>query len=376
MESGGEITPVQNSIDDTLIAAAAAAAAIASSGSRRTQPPAPRRNWAARLSVYFCFGSPKNGRRINHAALFPEPTAPRTNAAAGEIPIHPPPPLLPFVAPPSSPASFQQSEPSSVVQSPSTGAPPFSPLSPNSPSSIGPTSIFAIGPYAHETELVSPPVFSAFTTEPSTAPFTPPESVHLTTPSSPEVPYGELLTSVNNSKNGETGDLQSYPSHPDSPIGHQLAYPSSGYSGHMHNGSSLLDAHITAAVPVADFSARLQHNDHAMDRRASFGLTAEDVARCLEKKIANAGDSVSASFRLAPTSSGSNTRESNDTMAGLYIDETYHDLPEKARRSLSLRLNKEFNFNIDDCTTVDPSVGSSWWANDKVTGITAEPEKS
>jgi hypothetical protein len=41
MESGGEITPVQNSIDDTLIAAAAAAAAIASSGSRRTQPPAP-----------------------------------------------------------------------------------------------------------------------------------------------------------------------------------------------------------------------------------------------------------------------------------------------------------------------------------------------
>ena len=144
----------------------------------------------------------------------------------------------------------------------------------------------------------------------------------------------------------------------------------------MRNGSSVLDAHITAAVPVADFSARLQPNDHSMDRRASVGLTVEDVARCLEKKIANPGETVSASFRIAPSSSGSNKRESNDTRVGLYIDETYHDLPEKARRSLSLRLNKEFNFNIDDCTTVDPSVGSNWWANDKVTGITAEPEKS
>jgi len=184
-----------------------------------------------------------------------------------------------------------------------------------------------------------------------------------------------LLTSVNNSNNGETGDLESYPYCPDSPIDH-LVYPSSGYSGHMRNDSSVLDSHITAAVPVTDFSARLQHTDLAMDRRASVGLTVEDVARCLEKKIANPGDSVSASFRLAPTtSSGNNKRESNDTRVGLYIDETYHDLPEKARRSLSLRLNKEFNFNIDDCTTVDPSVGSNWWANDKVTGITAEPEK-
>ncbi|CAL4967713.1 unnamed protein product [Urochloa decumbens] len=415
MQSGGDMRPVHNSVDTVN----AAAAAIVTAESR-TQPPAePRRKWADRLSVYFCFGSQKNGRRINHAALVPEPASQRIDAPAAEIPNHPPPPVFPFVAPPSSPASFLQSEPTSIVQSPRIGAPPFSPLSPNSPSPTGPPSIFAIGPYAHETQLVSPPVFSAFTTEPSTAPFTPPpESVHLTTPSSPEVPYAKLLTSINNSKNGETGDLQSYPNYPDSPIG-RLISPSSGCSGtsspfpdpemlassryafpsfpvreppkildgegvatqkliprHMRNGGSLLDGHITAAVPVADFSARLQPNDHAMDHRVSFELTVEDVARCLEKKTAISGDSGTASFHLAPpTSSGDHKRDSNDTRMGLYVDETYHDLPEKARRSLSLRLAKEFNFSNVDATNVEPSVGSDWWANEKVAGITAEPEK-
>ncbi|KAF9623390.1 hypothetical protein IFM89_001310 [Coptis chinensis] len=63
-------------------------------------------------------------------------------------------------------------------------------------SSFGKKRILAIGPYAHETQLVSPPVFSTFTTEPSTAPFTPPpEPLHQTTPSSPEVPFARLLTS-------------------------------------------------------------------------------------------------------------------------------------------------------------------------------------
>jgi hypothetical protein len=105
-----------------------------------------------------------------------------------------------------------------------------------------------------------------------------------------------------------------------------------------------------------------------MDHRVSFELTVEDVARCLEKKTAISGDSATASFHLAPpTSSGDHKRESNDPRAGLYVDETYHDLPEKARRSLSLRLAKEFNFN---------NVDVDWWANEKVAGITPEPEKS
>lgn len=147
-----------------------------------------KRRWGSCWSLYWCFGSQKNNKRIGHAVLVPEPVAsslplaqvqnPSTNSTSI---------FLPFIAPPSSPASFLQSGPSSVSHTPAAGL-----LSRNEPPSV-----FAIGPYAHETQPVTPPVFSAFTTEPSTAPFTPPpESGHMTTtPSSPEVPFAQLLTS-------------------------------------------------------------------------------------------------------------------------------------------------------------------------------------
>ncbi|KAH7433438.1 hypothetical protein KP509_07G069900 [Ceratopteris richardii] len=70
-----------------------------------------------------------------------------------------------------------------------------------------PNPMFTIGPYAHETQLVTPPVFSTFTTEPSTAPFTPPpELAHLTTPSSPDVPFAQYVSSTLEAKRatGET----------------------------------------------------------------------------------------------------------------------------------------------------------------------------
>lgn len=324
--------------------------------------------------MYFCFGSQKNGRRVNHAALVPEPTPPRTDAPAGEIPNNPPPSASPFVAPPSSPASLLQSEPSSVAQSPSNDAQQFSL---NSASPTSPPSIFAIGPYANETEVVSPPVFSAFTTESSTAAFTPPESAHLTTPSSPEVPYAKRLTSADNSQNGEAGDLQSYPNWPDSPIVH-LVSPS-GYSGtsppfpekpktfdgegtgtqkliphNVHNGYFLLDGHIAAAVPIADFSA---HNDHDMDHLVSFDLTVADMARRLDKKAAILGDSTTTSFRFAP-SSGDHKRD------------IYHDLPERVRQSLSIRLPREFDINAFDAPNVERTAGS-----EVASGITVELEK-
>lgn len=97
-------------------------------------------------------------------------------------------------APPSSPASFSNSALPSTAQSPSCF------LSANSPG--GPSStMYVTGPYAHEMQLVSPPVFSTFTTEPSTAPLTPPpELAHLTTPSSPDVPYAHFLSSSANIK--------------------------------------------------------------------------------------------------------------------------------------------------------------------------------
>ena len=69
------------------------------------------------------------------------------------------------------------------------------------------------------------PVFSAYTTEPSTAPFTPsPESVQLTTPSSPEVSFAQLLTSSLEHARRNSGtnqkfalshyEFQSYPLYP------------------------------------------------------------------------------------------------------------------------------------------------------------------
>ena len=141
--------------------------------------------------------------------------------------------VLPFIAPPSSPASFLQSDPPSATQSPA-GLLSLTSLSVNSYSPGGTAAIFTVGPYAYETQLVSPPVFSTFTTEPSTAPFTPPpESVQLTTPSSPEVPFAQLLTSSLDRARRNNGtslkfalshyEFQPYQQYPGSPGGHLIS---------------------------------------------------------------------------------------------------------------------------------------------------------
>ncbi|KAL3652712.1 hypothetical protein CASFOL_002393 [Castilleja foliolosa] len=153
----------------------AAATAIASLENRVPQASIRRRRWASCWSPYCCFGgSYKNTKRIG--VFRPEPS---------RSPQPPPPIALPLTAPPSSPASFVPSEPHSSAPSPSgmlsLSSNMFSP-------------IFATGPYAHETQLVSPPGFSTFGTEPSTGTSTPLlESAHLTAPSSPEVPFARLL---------------------------------------------------------------------------------------------------------------------------------------------------------------------------------------
>jgi hypothetical protein len=169
-----------------------------------------KKKWGNCLNITACFGYKKNNRKqIRHAVLVPDAAA---NAVSS---------TLPLIAPPSSPASFFQSEPPSTPQSPvgfvsktSVWASMHSPPG-------GPNSIFAIGPYADETHLVSPPVFSAS----STTSFTPsPASVHLTTLSSPEVPFAQLFDSDN--RNSETFqrfqishyDFQNYQFQPGSPV--------------------------------------------------------------------------------------------------------------------------------------------------------------
>ncbi|KAH1135544.1 hypothetical protein GLYMA_05G209100v4 [Glycine max] len=209
-----------------------------------------KKRWGSWLGKIGCFGYKKTRKRIGHAVLVPEPTTNGADPAAAASSIQAPSITLPFVAPPSSPASFFQSEPPSTAQSP-IGKVSHTCVSASIYSPGGPASIFAIGPYAHETQLVSPPVFSAS----STAPFTPPpESVHMTTPSSPEVPFAQLLDP--NNKNSETFqrfqishyDFQSYQFHPGSPVG-QLISPRSAISV---SGTS-------SPLPDSEFNATFAH---------------------------------------------------------------------------------------------------------------------
>ncbi|KAJ4753034.1 hydroxyproline-rich glycoprotein family protein [Rhynchospora pubera] len=174
----------------------AASTAIASADTTRFQPQPPhhRRNrWKGCFGGLACFGSQKTSKRIVPAARTPGGTiqSGHVNSSQPGATNQTTTLNLSLLAPPSSPASFSNSALPSTAQSPSC----FLSLSANSPG--GPTNMmFATGPYAHETQLVSPPVFSTFTTEPSTAPLTPPpELAQLTTPSSPDVPFARFLSS-------------------------------------------------------------------------------------------------------------------------------------------------------------------------------------
>ncbi|PON84555.1 hydroxyproline-rich glycoprotein family protein [Trema orientale] len=385
--SSGESSRAVN--NNTLETINAAATAIAFAESRAPQASVRKRRWGSCWSIYRCFGSPKNRKRIGHAVLVPETAQPGNSAPRAENPAQAPAIVLPFIAPPSSPASFLQSEPPSATQSPagliSVSASMYSPG--------GPTSIFAIGPYAHETQLVSPPVFSTFTTEPSTAPFTPPpESVHLTTPSSPEVPFAQLLDPK--IRSGEPGqrfpifhnEFQSYQLQPGSPVGHLIS-PSSGISGSgtsspfpdgefassgphflefrtgdppkllnldklskfdwgSRQGSGSLTPDTVKPTPSDGFvlktqtfevapnlhsNFRYRNGETVADHRVSFELTSEDVVRCVEKKTLALAEAVSTSLR---DTSMMEREERSNKMANGYeqhrVGETSNEAPEKA----------------------------------------------
>lgn len=156
--------------------AAAVSAAIISSADQRYTAPEPRR-WRGYWTRYWCFKSQRREKRIVPAA---RPHG-ASDSSRGWLPAQ----AVLALVPPSSPASFVNSS----VHSPVAASANISSPGP-------PNTMFTIGPYAHETQLVSPPVFSTFTTEPSTAAVTPPpELAHLTTPSSPDVPFAQYIAS-------------------------------------------------------------------------------------------------------------------------------------------------------------------------------------
>ncbi|CAJ1927815.1 unnamed protein product [Sphenostylis stenocarpa] len=282
-------------VNNTLETINAAATVIASVDNRLSQPHphVQKKTWGKWLSIYWCFGYSKNRKRIGHAVLVPERAPSSADVASATVSATQAPTIpFPFAAPPSSPASFLHSEPPSVAQSPG-GILSLTSVSASMYSPGGPFSIFAIGPYAHETQLVSPPVFSTFTTEPSTAPFTPPpESVHLTRPSSPEVPFAQLLDPGN--KNGETYqrfqisqyDFHSYQLHPGSPVG-QLISPRSAFSASgtsspfpdaefTSRGSLLLDFQTGDPTKFLNFEKSCTHEKHK-SRQGSGSLTPDSI---------------------------------------------------------------------------------------------------
>jgi hypothetical protein len=247
-----------------------------------SQPPQQDRQsrWAGCFSALSCFGSQKGGKRIVPAARIPDGNASTSRGNAHQsgsnsnqnVALN-----LSLLAPPSSPASFSNSAIPSTAQSPNR----FLSISANSPG--GPTSnMFAVGPYANEPQLVSPPVFSTYTTEPSTAPLTPPpELTHATTPSSPDVPYARFLFSAMDLKtagkdhnmpylstaySGGSGLQASYPLYPESPssslISPASATPRTGLSSpipeqevptaHWKTSRSACDTPYSRASPIPE----------------------------------------------------------------------------------------------------------------------------
>ncbi|KAG7658324.1 hypothetical protein ISN44_As01g053040 [Arabidopsis suecica] len=289
-----------NNVFDTINAAASA---IASSDDRLHQfsPIHKKRKWWNRWSLLKCFGSSRQRKRIGNSVLVPEPVSmSSSNSTTSNSGYRSVITTLPFIAPPSSPASFFQSEPPSATQSP-VGILSFSPLPCNNRPSI-----FAIGPYAHETQLVSPPVFSTYTTEPSSAPITPPlddSSIYLTTttPSSPEVPFAQLFNS--NHQTGSYGykfpmsssyEFQFYQLPPGSPLGQLISpSPGSGPTSPFPDGETSLFPHFQVSDPPKLLSPKTagvttpckEQKIVRPHKPVSFDLDADHVIRCVDQKL-------------------------------------------------------------------------------------------
>ncbi|KAL9273352.1 hypothetical protein AKJ16_DCAP22881 [Drosera capensis] len=397
-----------------------------------------KRRWTSCWSIYWCFGYQKQRNRVGDAVQVPHTTASGINPSSAEgLTTVEPAISTPILAPPSSPASFLPSEPSSAAQSPG-GAQSLISVSANIYSPVGPRSIFAFGPYAHETQLVSPPVFSSFNTEPSTAPFTPPpESLHFTTPSSPEVPFAQLLD-----RHHITEDLSpripssryeflSYQLHPGSPVG-QLISPGSAISrsgastpfpdfelyacgpyfpdlqlrvhpmhrlpserGSLQGSGSLtpdavwpisrdslvLERQDSTVSPLPEFPNRSQKSKLVIDHRFSFELSAEEV-RCVAKELiasSKALQRITTTTQEDENSSDlvpqSKAVETSSVVAGDAEDKVEDGERCQRQRSTSLGSQKEFNFDNSNEERLQAStVRSYWWANEKV--VAKEGESS
>ncbi|CAI9763931.1 unnamed protein product [Fraxinus pennsylvanica] len=261
------------------------------------QPPAPRRKrWAGCWGGLSCLGKQKGKKRIVPSSRMPEANA-LANQATGQQAGGLPNQTTGLTPPPSSPASFSNSALPSTAQSPNCF------LSANSPG--GPSStMYVTGPYAHETQLVSPPVFSTFTTEPSTAPLTPPpELAHLTTPSSPDVPYAHFLSSTLNLK---STDKTSYIASNDLQATYSL-YPGSPASTLRSPISRMSSDNLSSSFPEREFPPQWDPSMSTQDTE----FTNSDSARLLGLQPAGASKSRQDSNFFCP-----------ETFAQFYLDQS------------------------------------------------------
>ncbi|XWS61204.1 hypothetical protein CRYUN_Cryun07bG0105700 [Craigia yunnanensis] len=313
---------------------------------------------------------------------------------------------------------------SSATQSP-PGLLSLTALSVNAYSPRGLASIFAIGPYAHETQLVTPPVFSALATEPSNAPFTPPpESVQLTTPSSPEVQFAQLLTSSlerarrNSGINQKFGlshyEFQPYQIYPGSPGGNLIspgsAISNSGTSSPFPDRCPILEFHRGAPKIVGfehfttcKWGSRLGSGSLTPDGLGlgsgsltpdGFGPASRDgflvesqiseVALLADPANGPKNEEIIVDHRVSFELSGEDVAQSGKQVIG--IKETSNETVEKAsgeaeeehcyrkHRSVTLGSIKEFNFDNTKGEASDkPTIRSERWANEKVAGKEARP---
>ncbi|KAL9240473.1 hypothetical protein vseg_014687 [Gypsophila vaccaria] len=399
-------TTASNSVDTVN----AAAAAIVTAESRVQPVSSQKRRWGSCWNLYWCFGPLKANKKISHAALVPEPDVTQQALPIPDNPHVPPTStIFPFIAPPSSPLPL--SDPPTGTHTP-VGLLALTPLSINRFTSSREAHIFAIGPYAHETQLVSPPVFSAFTTEPSTAAITPPpEPMQFTTPSSPDVPFAQLLTSsLNRARRNNSGTqhkfaLSCYELH--HLISPGSANSASGTSSPYLDKRPVLEFRMIDASKIFDskkFYTRkwgsrlgsgsvtpdgpgLASNDSfppenqtceatTLAHRVSFEHSQEDGPKCQEKKIVEITDNQDEIKDQSPMRHEVIPLEEADRckLCSGEASGEIHEMPSKEieycrhkRASFSLGSVKEFNFDSSEQETpAKPTPRSDWWADETI----------
>ncbi|CAH9111253.1 unnamed protein product [Cuscuta europaea] len=384
-----------SSVPSSVETVNAAATAIVTAESR-VQPTSIRKSgWGSRWSLYWCFSSYKHKtKRIGRAVLVPEPAAPAPAApVVSGNQNHPTTTIVfPFIAPPSSPASFLQSDPPSAIQSPPGPLSLTAVLSINnafSPSMA--SSAFTIGPYAHETQLVTPPAFSAVTTEPSTACYTPPpESAGMTTPPSPEVPFAQLLTSslARNRRNNNVRfplsqyDYQPYtcPGSPGSRfsarrwgsgtltpvsrLGSGAMTPSNGGEPPSRDSYYVLDTQISEVVSLANSDNESEHNDDTtLHHRVSFELTGGEIPTVSPHNHPESAETVQLSDLAKEAEYSSSVQESRNGSVK-EEEQQHHRWPEKHRSGALDLMSKDFDFNNVKPEVLDKSsVDCEWWTS-------------